>query len=644
VQYKAERAQRTRTQRQAKDAWTHFCTTWENEASPRAFDAKLREAQGLNQKYAALEQAYAVAAQKAAAPHQAAQLQTYVHSHTIEQAHVPGVGPQKVASLRAAGVITAADVTNVSLTGVTGIGPKIAADLLAWRQHVEAGFVFDASSTLTPADHAKLARVYQPQFQDLQAKLTALPAALTDIQVRTIGRRAQLRPTGEALALALAQAEADLTLLHAVRPATFVERILKPGTSPAVAASSAPGSQRSGTWARLGIALASLVVVLLLGRALTLGGVTNKQPPASPTSISNAPRAVAKAQAANPSPPTAAGEATPGETPATETPPPTVALDTPVATDAPLLPPAVVALDTETPTATSLPTDTSVTSTTPLPPPAVVVPATETPTVTPSPTNTPLPSETTTAIPPPTNTPLPTDTPTATATPLPPPTAASTPGVVAVDVANLRGGPGANFSLVGSASAGQVVAIMGRDASGTWLQLAGGEWISAELVSVAGAAREPTPTLPAAPTATIVVSIAPAQGQAWAVVNADGVNVRAEPSTAAAIVGGLTGNQCVEVLALQPEWVQVQLVGAGSGWCWRDYLTTMPACPTPAPEPTATPAPEPTATPVPVWRAPEPSPSNGGCCKICTTSKACGNSCISRNYTCHKGPGCACDG
>ncbi len=32
------------------------------------------------------------------------------------------------------------------------------------------------------------------------------------------------------------------------------------------------------------------------------------------------------------------------------------------------------------------------------------------------------------------------------------------------------------------------------------------------------------------------------------------------------------------------------------------------------------------------------------CCKICTVGKACGNSCISRDYQCHQPPGCACDG
>ena len=31
------------------------------------------------------------------------------------------------------------------------------------------------------------------------------------------------------------------------------------------------------------------------------------------------------------------------------------------------------------------------------------------------------------------------------------------------------------------------------------------------------------------------------------------------------------------------------------------------------------------------------------CCKHCSAGKACGDSCISRDKQCHKGPGCACD-
>ena len=32
------------------------------------------------------------------------------------------------------------------------------------------------------------------------------------------------------------------------------------------------------------------------------------------------------------------------------------------------------------------------------------------------------------------------------------------------------------------------------------------------------------------------------------------------------------------------------------------------------------------------------------CCKVCTDSKPCGDSCIGTNQTCHKTGGCACNG
>lgn len=40
----------------------------------------------------------------------------------------------------------------------------------------------------------------------------------------------------------------------------------------------------------------------------------------------------------------------------------------------------------------------------------------------------------------------------------------------------------------------------------------------------------------------------------------------------------------------------------------------------------------------------ELSVAQGGCCKVCRKGKACGDSCISRNYNCSRPRGCACDG
>jgi hypothetical protein len=31
-----------------------------------------------------------------------------------------------------------------------------------------------------------------------------------------------------------------------------------------------------------------------------------------------------------------------------------------------------------------------------------------------------------------------------------------------------------------------------------------------------------------------------------------------------------------------------------------------------------------------------------GCCKVCSTGKPCGDTCISQDKVCHVGPGCAC--
>jgi hypothetical protein len=35
--------------------------------------------------------------------------------------------------------------------------------------------------------------------------------------------------------------------------------------------------------------------------------------------------------------------------------------------------------------------------------------------------------------------------------------------------------------------------------------------------------------------------------------------------------------------------------------------------------------------------------AQSGCCKRCSAGKACGDSCIARHLTCHKGKGCACN-
>ncbi len=36
--------------------------------------------------------------------------------------------------------------------------------------------------------------------------------------------------------------------------------------------------------------------------------------------------------------------------------------------------------------------------------------------------------------------------------------------------------------------------------------------------------------------------------------------------------------------------------------------------------------------------------TGSSCCKVCTTGKACGDTCIQKTDTCNQPPGCACNG
>jgi hypothetical protein len=130
--------------------------------------------------------------------------------------------------------------------------------------------------------------------------------------------------------------------------------------------------------------------------------------------------------------------------------------------------------------------------------------STGTPTQTKTPTATPLPTNTATATALPTATPLPTTMATATALPdvvvvaatVAP--AAVESGAMAGGNANLRSGPGTDFAIVGGVVDGESLEIVGRNADGTWYQLANGYWIAAFLVEGAAASIPvvPVPDLP----------------------------------------------------------------------------------------------------------------------------------------------------
>ncbi|MCB0201826.1 MAG: SH3 domain-containing protein, partial [Anaerolineae bacterium] len=111
-------------------------------------------------------------------------------------------------------------------------------------------------------------------------------------------------------------------------------------------------------------------------------------------------------------------------------------------------------LTASAPTATPEPTDTSIPAPTDTPAPS---PTDAPPTATPTqviPTDTPLP-------------PTPTDTPEPTATP----TQAGPAAEVKSQSLNVRAGPGTDHPIIGSASQGDALAVLGRTEDGSWLNI-----------------------------------------------------------------------------------------------------------------------------------------------------------------------------
>lgn len=80
-------------------------------------------------------------------------------------------------------------------------------------------------------------------------------------------------------------------------------------------------------------------------------------------------------------------------------------------------------------------------------------------------------------------------------------------------------------------------------------------------------------------------------------------------------------------------WTLIATIPLEGSFCLPP-LAAPTAVPTPVPTPVPTTSPTPTPNPT---RTPGDS-----CCKHCSTGKPCGDSCISRNLTCHQPPGCAC--
>ena len=170
--------------------------------------------------------------------------------------------------------------------------------------------------------------------------------------------------------------------------------------------------------------------------------------------------------------------------------------------------------------------------------------------------------------------------------------------------ANLRSGPGKDYALAGSVTAGQALKIVAKNKAGDWYQLSDGKWIAGFLVTGVPAGLPVAGATTVAPTKAAVATARPAAKASGATANKN-ANLRKGPGTNYDVGGSTKAGQALEIVGKNEagDWYQLS-----SGLWIANFLVNnapvgMPivesSVPQPqAPQATAAPAGAPAARPV----------------------------------------------
>ncbi len=191
---------------------------WQQQASEQPFLNALHALETLRERYRRLPEELQRDLQKLDADQRQTQLQTFLESHFIDAAQIPGIGLTDQMKLESYGIETAAHVTPEALQGVPGFGQRLGrqrtAALLGWRQALEQQFRYDPRQGVNPAALAQLRQQHAQQRLAIERELLAGPDELAKIRVEILKQRAQLNIALIRQAVQEAQAQADLRVFY----------------------------------------------------------------------------------------------------------------------------------------------------------------------------------------------------------------------------------------------------------------------------------------------------------------------------------------------------------------------------------------------------------------------------------------------
>ncbi|MCX5962227.1 MAG: hypothetical protein NT070_03525 [Cyanobacteria bacterium] len=199
---KEERLEREKIVSRLRTEWQILQSTWRKNEWNQKFNAKKDFLKNLYQEWGQLKSSYDRERHENS-------LIAYLDTFFVETAGIAGIGESLTMKLKAWGIETAADITELKVRAVPGFGDKRTQDLVSWRNRLEGRFRQNPTSVQSTP---KLDQIYNQRRLTLEKQLAGGPEELEYIKIQIMKKQGNFLQHCRQVALTLAQAEADASI------------------------------------------------------------------------------------------------------------------------------------------------------------------------------------------------------------------------------------------------------------------------------------------------------------------------------------------------------------------------------------------------------------------------------------------------
>jgi DNA-binding helix-hairpin-helix protein with protein kinase domain len=193
----------------AEQNWNNAKRLWLERTSAKDFDEKKQQILGLKVAFDHLPAFRTTKLDQLRKSVKAAQLARFLDGFEIDKANLDGIGESRKRTLQSYSIETAADLLTNAVEAVPGFGPKLCSTLYAWRQSLEARFVFNPATGIDRRDIDKVEQEVVKERRRLEQAARAGHAELSQLHARILQTRNQLMNPVLAARNEFLQASAD---------------------------------------------------------------------------------------------------------------------------------------------------------------------------------------------------------------------------------------------------------------------------------------------------------------------------------------------------------------------------------------------------------------------------------------------------